>query len=612
MKPFQPLAFQRMNPAALHDLPAEILEMLAQRDGGGPAGEAREPASYYQQALNLAAIVAIIDPHGAIQSVNRKFCEISGYSEAELIGADHRLMRSGLHGRDYFRPIYQAMARGATWQGQICDRAKSGKHYWTDTTIVPHFDGEGRILSYSVIRFDITPQKQAEERLWKVTNIDSLTQLPNRKKFMEDLQEIIVSSTDRHFTVGIIDIDHFKDINDSLGHAAGDAMLKAIARRVRGAINPDDILARLGGDEFALVFLDCPDRDDKERRLARIYKALERGVLLGGQQRELGASIGIARFPSGGRTRSELLKHADIALYEAKAKGRHCVEYFSDGMQYEIRRRADQLSQFKRAIDHRELCVHYQPIVPLSADLPFKLEALLRWNHPELGQLNPGHFAEALADEQLAAQADAQVLDIVLADIQNWHRIGTRIGQVAVNTTTGDFRTPAYVDKIDAAIAQGRIAASELCVEITEGMVIGDEGSNSRRAIERLSRLGVSVAFDDFGTGFASLRHLRDLPVDVVKIDRSFINSLETDPADWAVVEGIIRLAHHLDKRVVAEGVENEVQAKILQDLKCDYIQGFLISSVVSQEDIIDRLNNIASPFCGPAYMPGHINNPSN
>ncbi|MFP5456234.1 MAG: putative bifunctional diguanylate cyclase/phosphodiesterase [Alphaproteobacteria bacterium] len=540
--------------------------------------EAENWAAFYREALDEAAIVAVTDTQGTIRSVNRKFCELSGYSEAELIGANHRILRSGFHDPAFFRDLYRTIARGRTWHGEICNRAKDGELYWVDTTIVPHRDLDGRIKSYTAIRFDITPQKQAEERLWRLANVDSLTGLPNRMHFLSDLEMLIGGAGNESFAVGLIDVDNFKDINDSLGHAAGDELLKELAQRVQQALDPDDILARLGGDEFALVLRQCPSRSEKTDRIRRIYEALDGPLTLNGEIHRLGVSIGVTHFPEGGRSPGDLLKHADIALYAAKAQGRNSAVYFSDAMREGNARRAALQSSFEHGLLHQQLVVHYQPIVPIEPGEPVKLEALLRWQHPERGLLSPAVFREAMDDERLVALADRQVLKRVLADIAIWRERGVVVGSVAVNAALGDFKQGRYVEALIDAVRSGQIVPEDVCVEITEDLLIGQHGDRIRTAIELLDGHGFRIAFDDFGTGYASLSHLRDLPVDLVKIDRSFIKALGSNPADHAIVESVILLSHRLGKRVVAEGVETKAQARILRDLGCDYVQGFVAS----------------------------------
>lgn len=550
--------------------------------------EAQNWAAFYKEALDEAAIVAVTDTQGVIRSVNRKFCELSGYDESELIGANHRILRSGFHDKDFFRALYRTIAQGRIWHGEICNRAKNGNLYWVDTTIVPHRDVDGRVNSYTAIRFDVTLQKQAEERLWRLANVDSLTELPNRMQFLGDLEALIAAAKSETFVVGLIDVDNFKDINDCLGHAAGDELLKELARRVQTALDPGDVLARLGGDEFALVLRHCPDRSVKTDRIRRIYEALDPPVILNGNRRRLGVSIGATRFPEGGQTPSDLLKHADIALYAAKARGRNCAAYFSDAMREGVVRRAALQSRFEQALLSDELQIRYQPIAPLKPGDPVKLEALLRWQDPQRGLLTPGQFREALEDERLAALADQRVLDLVLADIVEWRRIGLAMGCVAVNATLGDFKQGRYVETLLDAVERGRIQPQDICIEITEDLLIGHHGGRVRTALDLLHSHGFRIAFDDFGTGYASLSHLRDLPVDLVKIDRSFIEALGTSSADHAIVESVILLSHHLGKRVVAEGVETEAQARILRDLNCDFMQGYAVAKPLCFAEVVD------------------------
>lgn len=548
----------------------------------------RDMASFYKEALDEAAIVAVTDARGTILSVNGKFCELSGYSSEELVGNNHRILKSGLHGGEFFRNMYRTIAQGGIWHGEICNRAKNGKLYWVDTTIVPHRGPDGTIESYTAIRFDITPQKTAEERLWRLANLDSLTELPNRMKFMDDLDAMITNSGNPPggIVVGLMDLDHFKDINDSLGHAAGDQLLREVASRIRDVMGNEDEIARLGGDEFALLFRNCHSRTDKEERIARIFAALGAPMVICGTERSLSASIGVARFPNEGENSSELLKNADIALYAAKAKGRARAEIFSERMRERVQRRAELRSRFESGLRAGEFRVMYQPILPLHDQGAISMEALLRWSHPERGLIQPPEFIEALADETLAAMVDSFVLEHVLGQIQQWRAKGLPFGSIAVNATLGDFRTAAYVDRILFAIKHGMIDRQDLCVEITEDMLLGRGGGRARIEIERLNNAGVRVAFDDFGTGFASLRHLRDLPVEMVKIDKSFICALEDNPADRAIVMSVIELAHRLGKQVTAEGVETRAQSAILELLGCDRIQGYLVAPALSAPEL--------------------------
>ncbi len=560
-----------------------------------PGAMATDLAAFYREALSEAAIVEVTDPLGTILSVNDRFCAVSGYSRGELVGANHRLLRSGEHDRAFFQSLRRDITRGQVWRGEICNRAKNGEPYWMDTTIVPHRQRDGQIERFIAIRFDISAQKLAEDRLRRLVNVDPLTELPNRLNFLRSVENIIADVRPLHdrIAVGILDIDHFKDINDSLGHGAGDKLLRELAIRLSATLGANDEIARLGGDEFGLILRHCLSEQDVQDRIDRIFTAFAAPVPIGNTERMLSASLGLAMVPVEDGERGELLKHADIALHEAKANGRGRAELFGDDMQQEVKRRVDLRDAFERGLGVREFVIHYQPIVTLGAG-PIAMEALLRWQHPEHGLIRPPMFIEALSDEHLAAQVGDYVLAEVIGQIGRWRAAGVRFASISVNATLGDFRSRRYVDTILAAIADGSIVPGDICVEIIEDVLVGRGGDCARTEIDRLHEAGVIIAFDDFGTGFASLRHLRDLPVQVVKIDRSFIRNIEQDSADRAIVGNVIELAHQLGKTVTAEGVETTAQSRILKALGCDRIQGFLISQAVPPREIEPMLQSPA------------------
>ena len=581
--------------------PGFLSDRLAPSDNSGGAGMlagARVPASmatdlaaFYEEALDEAAMVEITDPDGTILSVNDKFCETSRYSRGDLIGANHRMLSSGVHDRAFFRQMLQEITCGRVWHGKICNRAKNGEIYWVDTTIVPHRRRGGLIERFMAIRFDITAQKQAEERLQQLANFDGLTELPNGRSFVDHIEDILTGgegATGR-VAVGILDIDRFREINDSLGHRAGNGLLRAVAERLRGAIGPGDGIARLGGDAFGVILRDCASEGDIRSRVDRIVEAIAEPLPVGETERVLSASLGLVMMPAEGGCLSELLKNAEIALYEAKANGRGRVELFSDAMQEQVLRRAELCDAFERGLRIGEFVVHYQPIMALKSYAPPAMEALLRWNHPELSLIRPPQFIDALTDEQLAAQVGGFVLREVIDQIGQWRGAGLRFSSVAVNATLGDFRSRRFVDTILSAIAREAIVPGDICVEINEDVLVGRDGC-ARAEIERLHQVGVPIALDDFGTGFASLRHLRDLPVDIVKIDKSFVHAIADDSADRAIVSNVIELSHRLGKSVTAEGVETPVQASVLEALGCDRIQGFLIAHALPPCEIESML----------------------
>lgn len=544
--------------------------------GGGALAKLAEQADFQRDALDAAAIVAVTDRQGRILSVNRKFCELSGYSEAELLGSTHRIVCSGTHDRGFFRNLYATIGRGEVWHDVICNRAKSGHLYWVDTTIVPHRDGSG----YTAIRFDVTPQKLAEQRLEHLANVDPLTDLPNRRRYMHLLEQA-VGRGDRIATA-ILDLDHFKDVNDSAGHDTGDRLLLAVADVLRSIIADDETVARIGGDEFALIL---HDRGDGElpRTLAAIIAAVGNVPAAPSLGWRAQASLGAARFPEDGGDAGELLKCSDLALYAAKQDGRGCFRLFDKRLAQDAEWRAELRSAVQGALALGEMLVMYQPIVDLTPHRPLAFEALLRWRRADGTLLTPAVFSSVFEDEAIAADIGVFVLDQVLRQIARWTAAGVAFRSIAINATLGDLRGTRFVDMIAAAIGLGQVRGDQICVEITEGMLLDRGARTVWQSIERLHRCGVLIAFDDFGTGFASLTHLRQLPIDHVKIDRSFIESICADDKDVAIVRSVIELAHRLNLRVVAEGVEVAEQEQLLRGLGCDSIQGFLIAPAMCE-----------------------------
>ena len=542
-------------------------------------------ADFQREALDAAAIVAVTDRAGRIKSVNAKFCELSGYSEAELIGANHRILASGEHDRAFFQNLYRTISRGDVWHDVICNRAKCGRLYWVDTTIVPHRDRSG----YTAIRFDVTPQKEAERRLWRLANIDPLTGLANRRRFLQ----LLASATraGKPFATAILDIDHFKDINDSAGHHAGDQLLIAMGEALRAELRPSDSVGRLGGDEFAVI-LHGENAKGLQRLLDRMLAGLARKRVSGVEDHAIQASIGAALYPVDGADVASLLKCADMALYAAKESGRGCARLFKPRYREVADQRAGLRAAIAHAIERQELFILYQPIVNLRGDQPAAFEALLRWRRPEGAIQTPATFGDVFDDERIAADIGKFVLSEVLEQIDRWQAAGVPFRSVAINATLGDFRSRAFVDRIAEAVDSGRIRGEQLCIEITEGMLL-DRGARAvREALDRLNGLGVEIAFDDFGTGFASLTHLRQLPIDHVKIDRSFIEAICIDAKDRVIVESVIDLAHRLGLKVVAEGVEHDAQAQLLRSLDCDSIQGFLVAPALTEQLATDFMRS--------------------
>lgn len=553
---------------------------------------------FIRYALDSAAIVAHTDVRGTITYVNRKFCEISGYTARELIGANHRILHSGVHSKDFFRDMYREIAHGKIWHGEICNRRKDGSHYWVDTTIVPHLSPAGKVDSYTAIRFDISDRKKLEsalrtskEHLDRLANLDPLTGLPNRRRFQEYL-EMQVQDHERSngiFHLALLDVDSFKEVNDTFGHHAGDVLLQNIGKRLRSFEDSQLFISRMGGDEFSLILVGATDCEADEL-FEEILEAIRQPMVIGTTPRRISSSLGIARFPRDGKDVGNLFKAADLALYKAKALGRDRVEVFQPQLREVARRKSALYEEIEGGLEHGEFELHYQPIIPLLSGQAISLEALMRWRHPERGLLTPAYFGEGFEDPAIRAALGMFMLERIFADAQSLRQADAPLHRIAMNLTNSDFRSDIFLDRFFELCAETGIGPESFSAEMTEGMLLGLAQKRVEQGLKRLHMAGVEVALDDFGTGFASLTHLRRLPIDRLKIDRSFVANIAASPEDRAIVRGVIQIAHSLGKTVTAEGVETIEQIDLLSDMKCDHLQGWYFSPACEVRELPEVL----------------------
>ena len=437
----------------------------------------------------------------------------------------------------------------------------------------------------SGVFIDIHQSKLAEEHrardqehLWSLAHMDNLTMLPNRGHFFAELDKAIRTAAreQRGLVVGIVDLDRFKEVNDSFGHAIGDELLISIARRLRAAVHGGDMVARLSGDEFAFFLGDAGDPAGVEERLRGLLAAICDPVGLSNLVKRGGGSMGVAAFPADATSSNDLLRRADIALYAAKTSGRRCYQWFEQAMEEQVVKGRDARHDFESAIENGEIIVFYQPVISVDGYAINGFEALARWNHPMKGIIGPSEFASTLLEPELARLLGKRVRALVLDQIAEWRLVGVPFRQIAINVAAPDFGEGALAQQMLGAIADGRIQPDELCIEITEGVLMDNAGSSHiREDLFALKRAGVEIAFDDFGSGFGSLSHLRDYPIDRIKIDRSFVMNLPNGERDLEIVRTIGTLAGALGLRVTAEGVETAEQAELVRNLGATEVQGY-------------------------------------
>jgi diguanylate cyclase (GGDEF)-like protein len=422
-------------------------------------------------------------------------------------------------------------------------------------------------------------RSRAEQLNRELARTDWLTGLPNRRHFNEHLAELVESSrrTSSSFALALLDLDGFKGINDAFGHNAGDLLLKTVAARLMVAF-PDIGIFRLGGDEFTLL-IPVEEGEPIEERLQSIIDLMREPVKLEGYERLNSASMGVALFPHHATEADELMRKADIALYRAKSAGRDRFEFYTPAMAASVIANSEFRHEAARAIEADEFLLYYQPVVDIRGMQPrlAGFEALLRWEHPQRGLLTPHHFSAIFDDATLSFDIGALVSSTAIGQMAAWRRRGLDFRAMAINVTTANFSSSRFVNAVLEGLALTELAPQHLCIEVTEGMFLGRGSERTLDCLERLHRAGIRIALDDFGTGFACLTNLRSMPIDHIKIDRSFITGIETDRANRAIVEGLVGIAHSLDLLVVAEGVEERSQLHEAQRLGCDLIQGYLM-----------------------------------
>lgn len=528
-------------------------------------------------ALDVHAIVAVTDLQGAITYVNDKFCEISGYSRDELIGQTHRTVKSNLHPPSFYESIWQTISGGEVWQGEICNRAKDGSHYWVYTTIVPCIGHDGLPQKYIAIRADITELKRIQERAYQLAHFDPLTNLPNRRLLNDRLDKVReVSDRDGSF-YGLlcIDLDDFGKVNDAFGHSKGDLLLLSVASRISALMSENDLVAHMGADEFLVVLGHLAS--DTESALSKLQETTRRINLALGEpytfQQVMGhsgteiictASIGAA-FSAGKSLKvEELLQRLDLALNKAKSIGHNRIVVYDEALGAAASRRLMLEHDLRHAVSRGQLVLYYQPIV--DRDQSFSgVEALVRWQHPSQGMISPAEFIPIAEQSGLIVAIGEWVLDSALRQLRQWQEHPLRRNwTMSVNISARQFRDPEMVTRLLAKVASHSIPPSQLILELTETALLADEDGFLLRRLNELNNFGIKLALDDFGTGYSSLSYLTQLPLSKLKIDQSFVRAAEHDPNSRAISEAVIHLGNRLGLKITAEGVETVEQFNYL------------------------------------------------
>ena len=536
--------------------------------------------------------IVITDAQANLVTVNPAFTTITGYTEADLAGRNMRDLQSGKHGRDFYRELWHSVSSVGYWQGEIWNRRKNGEIYPEWLTISAVKDDHGQVVNYVGAFTDITRIKQSETQLEHLAHHDPLTDLPNRLLLRSRIDHAVARArrAGGHGAVMFLDLDRFKTVNESLGHATGDLVLRAVAGRLERHLRDIDTVARLGADEFAVLIEDIGSAQDAADVAQGLIDGLSEPFSIeGGRDIYVGASIGISLFPDDADDADRLIQNADSALHQAKAAGRGTSFFYTSLLTSAAHARLELEANLRRAFERDEFTLHYQPLVSLADGSLKGVEALLRWSGPAGGDARalvpPSLFIPVAEETGLIIPLGEWVLRTACARMAAWRAAAAAVDFVAVNLSPVQFQQPDLPDRVAAVLAETGLPAHCLELEITEGVLVEENGEGQAR-LAQLKRLGVRLAIDDFGTGYSSLGYLKRLPIDKVKIDKSFVHDLPDDDADAEIVTAVISLAHSLKLEVLAEGVETEDQLRFLRDHGCDSGQGFLFSKAVPPEEI--------------------------
>ncbi len=571
------------NPVALIGYARDITERLKKEESLRLYGRIFE---------NSGEGILVTDANEAIVAVNRAFVDITGFSADEVMGKTPRLFRSGRHDKEFFSEMWRELREHGQWQGEIWDRHKNGAIFPKWATISTVKDEKGNVTHYFSTFSDISERVAAEERIRQLAFYDTLTGLPNRATLYNLLEQALVVAR-RNGDAGaimFIDLDRFKYVNDTLGHGAGDELIRRVSARFKTCLRASDVIARLGGDEFVVALIDIAKPDDAAVVANKIMAIFASPFLIDGHEISISASIGISVYPGDGLSVEDLIKNADIAMYRAKDQGRSSFLFYSSDMNVRSLERLEMESSLRRALDRKELLLHFQPQVDIHTGEVIGAEVLLRWKHPDLGMVSPAQFIPMAEETGLIIPIGQWVMEQAVIQNKAWRDAGLNVVKLAVNLSAQQFRK-TLVEEVSGILDRHAFPQALLELEITESMVMRD-ANEVIDMLKALDILGVPMSLDDFGTGYSSLSYLKRFPIRKLKIDQSFIRSIPNDADDIAITRAIIALGKNLGLKVIAEGVETRQQLDFLKQEGCDEIQGYLFSRPVPAEDFAELLKS--------------------
>ncbi|MBU0688188.1 MAG: EAL domain-containing protein [Gammaproteobacteria bacterium] len=537
---------------------------------------------------NSQEAILITDTKNDIVDVNPAFLDITGYSREEVLGNNPRILSSGRHDRDFYADMWRTIKRDKAWRGEIWNRRKTGEIYAELLSISAICDEAGKVQRYVGVFSDISHLKEHEAELSRIAHYDALTGIPNRVLLADRMKQAIAQTAREQNMVAIcyLDLDGFKHINDTLGHDAGDMVLIEISKRIGHTLRGGDTVARLGGDEFVVVLLGLERGEECVVTLERLLATIAEPILIKEHSLALSTSIGVSIYPLDEEDPDTLLRHADQAMYVAKQSGKNRFHIYDPALDMRTRTQHAFLNSIRDGLQQQQFELHYQPKVDLRTRQLAGAEALIRWRHPQRGLLLPSEFLRPIENTELDIELGDWVIASTLAQLDRWHHAGLDI-EISINISAHHLESRGFAKHLQHQLARHPdLPPGRLQIEVLETAALNDIAI-VRDVIEACRKFGVRFALDDFGTGYSSLSYLSGLPVDVLKIDQSFVRDMLTDKGDMAIVQGIIGLAHAFKRQIVAEGIETEAHYRALLDMGCTHGQGFLIAHPMPADALI-------------------------
>lgn len=558
----------------------------------------KSPSDYSDNLIerifeNISEGVMITNKDKVIMSVNPAFEFVTGYSADEVVGQNPAILQSGVHDSTFYIDMWKSIYEKGIWQGEIWNRRKTGDLYPEWLTIFPVKDDNGNITNFCGIFTDLSERKIVEDELEKRALTDSLTDVCNRFAFIERMNTLIESSTslqhNLQHAVFFLDLDRFKQVNDTLGHTTGDLLLIEVARRIQSLIKNKDILARYGGDEFVITLTNIVHPREAAKFAEQVIRAIEEPVIIHDQEIFVSTSMGISIYPTDGVTTEELVNRADKAMYYSKQNGRNGYSFYFDELNTDSKRVLLLDSEMRKAIENQEFELHFQPKVDVAKGSIIGLEALVRWKNQKLGFVNPAEFIPYAEETGLIIPLSEIIFEKAFKAYQVLCDNGYTKIPIAINVSSIHFQQQNFLDSIKHLLHRNNASALNFEIELTERTVM-NSASETISKLVKLKQLGFKLSIDDFGTGYSSLSYLVRFPLDILKIDRSFIQHICSLDDKQAVVDAIIQMSHRLKMKVVAEGVESAQQVQLLEKMGCDIIQGYYYSKPLPLDELLEFL----------------------